>query len=140
MKKSLNKPLPRSVNKFYNFYKGKDENKYFFYLPCIGISPKKNLHWGMTVRSIFFAWGKWFIQFNICETVSDTSLELTKEYYEVLKKCLASSNMNITDGQGAMNFLRNNLHIVQILRNADTEHAYVKKIVASYFQNQPFIS
>jgi hypothetical protein len=65
MKKSFNKPVGKSTTKFYNVYKGKNENKYFFYLPCIGVSPTKNLHWGMKVRSIFLAWGNWFIQYNI---------------------------------------------------------------------------
>ncbi len=139
MKKSLNKPMGKSTTKFYNFYKGKNENKYFFYLPCIGVSPRKNLHWGMTVRSIFFAWGNWFIQYNICEVVSDTNMELTKEGYENLKKSLQSSGMVINDLQGAMVFIKNNLHIVQILRNSNTEHPYVKKVLATYFQNQPFI-
>jgi hypothetical protein len=108
-------------------------------LPCIGVSPTKNLHWGMKVRSIFLAWGNWFIQYNICEVVSDTNLELTKEGYENLKKSLQSSGMVINDLQGAMNFIKNNIHIVQILRNSNTEHPYVKKVLATYFHNQPFI-
>jgi hypothetical protein len=139
MKKSFNKPVGKSTTKFYNVYKGKNENKYFFYLPCIGVSPTKNLHWGMKVRSIFLAWGNWFIQYNICEVVSDTNLELTKEGYENLKKSLQSSGMVINDLQGAMNFIKNNIHIVQILRNSNTEHPYVKKVLATYFHNQPFI-
>lgn len=139
MKKSLNKPLGQNSKKFYNVYKGENENKYFFYLPCIGVSPRKNLHWGMTVRSIFFAWGSWFIQYNICETVSDTSIELTKDCYENLKKCLLASGMKINDLQGAMNFIKSNIYVVQILRNSNTDHPYVRKILATYFQNQPFI-
>lgn len=139
MKKSLNKPIGKTARKFYNFYKGKNESKYFFYLPCIGISPKKNLHWGMTVRSVFFAWGTWFIQYNICRVVSDTSLELTKDCYEDLKQCLQSSGMKINDLQSAMTFIKNNIYIVQILRNSNMQHPYVKKVLATYFQNQPFI-
>lgn len=140
MKKTTNKPMPNGSKKFYNVYKGKNDSKYFFVLPCIGISPTKNLHWDMKVQSIFFAWGKWFIQFNIYEVVSDTSLELTKEHYESLKRALKFSNMSINDLQGAMNFIKNNTYIVQILRNSNIEHPYVKKILASYFQNQSFIS
>lgn len=139
MKKSLNKPIGKSTKKFYNLYKGKNENKYFFYLPCIGVSPKKNLHWGMTIRSVFFAWGSWFVQYNICEVVSDTSLEFTKECYEDLKRALKAVGMTINDLQSAMAFIKNNIYIVQIIRNSNADHPYVKKVLATYFQNQPFI-
>ncbi len=140
MIKSTNKPIKNSSKKFYNVYKGKNENKYFFYLPCIGVSPRKNLHWDMTVKSIFLAWGSRFIQYNIYEVVSDTSLELSKENYEALKKALKFSNMAITDAQAAMAFIKNNIYIVQVLRNSNVEHPYVKKVLATYFQNQPFIN
>lgn len=136
----MNKPVPLANKKFYNTYKGKNENKYFFVLPCITISPKKNLNWDMTMKSYFFAWGYKFIQFNVCEIVSDTSQELTKEYFELLKKSLKDSGLIISDMQAALSFIKNNIYIVSILRNSNISHPYVKKILVSYFQNQSFVT
>jgi len=138
MKISSNKFFFEDTNKFLNFYKGKNENKYFFLLPCISISSEKISNWTIKIRSIFLAWGYWFVQFNICETISDTSLEFTREYYEKLCRCLAASNITITNMQEAVDFIRNNIYIVQILKNSNVEHPYVKKILASFFYNQPF--
>jgi hypothetical protein len=140
MKKSLNKPMPGNSKKFYNVYQGKNENNYYFFFPCIGVSQTKNLHWDMTVKSYFFAFAKWFIQYNVYEVVGDNSTELSKDCYESLKKSLKFSNMNITDIKEAMVFIKNNIYIVQILRNSNLDHPYVKKILASLFQGQSFIS
>ncbi|NCQ50344.1 hypothetical protein GW796_00300 [archaeon] len=140
MKKSVNKSFLGNSKKFYNVYKGKNSGRYFFLFPCIGISQKKNLHWDMTIKSYFFAWGYSFIQYNVCEVVGDASLELTKENFESLKKLLKSSNITIVDLPVSLKFIKNNMHIVQLLKNSNLEHPYVKKIIYGYFQNQPFTS
>lgn len=137
MKKSANKPFGK--NKFFNIYKGKKENSYFFILPCVSISPKKNLHWDMTIFSIFLAWGNYFIQFNICEIVKDTNTEVYKENMVGLIKVLKTANLMISDMQAALEFLQKNPYLVNIIKNANLEHPYVKNLLISQIQQQNFI-
>lgn len=140
MKKSINKQVKSNNKKFYNVYKGKNESNYFFVLPCISISPKKTLNWDMTIKSYFFAWFRSFIQYNVCEIISDDSNELTKELFENLTKILKDNGIVINDTNLALAYIKNNIYIVKILRNSNIKHHYVNKILSSYFQNQNFVS
>lgn len=138
MKKSFNKSMKNSA-KFYNWHKGKGEHKYYFILPTFGISPKKNLHWDIVVKSYFFGFLSWFIQFNVYEIVSNNSKELTKETFERLKYVLKNNGLMIDNLQECLAFLKNNIYIVQIVKNAHPNHPYVVKIIGSIFQNQSFV-
>ena len=140
MKSTQNKYYSKNNKKFINWIKGKSENKYFFVLPSIVISPKRNLHWDMTIKSIFFGIGRFYMQCNMCEIVKDNSLELTKEFYEKLLQGLKLCSLKVNDTTSCLEFLKNNIFIIQILRNSSIEHPYVRKVLQSYFTNQPFIS
>lgn len=141
MKISNNKPLPFGKNKFYNVIKGKKENGYTFYLPTFCISPKKNLNWDMSIFSIFFAVGKYFYQFNICEVIRDTSTEVCKEDMLKLIAFLKSENLSIigTQMQEALTFLKKNKHIVTLIKNSELKHPYISTVILSSFEHQPFI-
>lgn len=131
MKKTVNKTL--SSSKFYNSYKGKGEQQYFFLIPTIGISSKKNLHWDITIKSYFFGWLNWFVQYNVYEVIGDSSLELSKENFELLKKILRQHGLLISNKQDCLTFIKDNIYIVQILKNTNPEHPYVSKIINQFF-------
>lgn len=137
MKKTENKKLGK--NKFYNIYKGKKESGFFFVLPTISISPKKILNWDISVYSIFLAIGKYFVQFNICEIVKDTNTEVFKENMVALLGILRSNSLKVNDMPACIEFLNKNQHIILIIKNSNVSHPYVRNIVSSYFNNQPFI-
>lgn len=137
MKTSKNYNLGK--NKFFNIAKGKKENKFFFFLPSIVISPKHFLYWDTVMFSVFFVWGSYFIQFNICEIVKNTSTEVFKETMSSLVNLLKLSNLEIKDGNAALNFLNKNPYVTQVLKNANLEHSYVKIILTGVFQTQAFI-
>ena len=137
MKTSKNYNLGK--NKFFNIAKGKKENKFFFCLPSVVISPKHFLYWDTVMFSVFIVWGSYFIQFNICEIVKNTSTEVFKETMSSLVKFLKASNLEIKDGNAALGFLNKNPHVTQVLKNANLEHPYVKTILSGAFQSQPFI-
>lgn len=137
MKISKNYSLGK--NKFFNIAKGQKENKFFFCLPSIVISPKHFLYWDTVMFSIFIVWGSYFIQFNICEIVKNTSTEVFKETLTSLIKFLKSSNLEIKDGNATLNFLNKNPHVTQVFKNANLSHPYVKTMLIGIFQSQPFI-
>jgi hypothetical protein len=138
MKKSENKNFGK--NKFYNIYKGKKENGYFFWFPSISTSPKKMLNWDISVFSIFLAWGKYFFQINMCEIIKDTSSEVFRDNMVSLISILKSYNLKIDDVSRALEYLNKNQFIVLLLKNSQTSHPYVKQVIHSYIYNQPFIS
>ncbi len=138
MKKTVNTHT-KNKTKFYNRYIGKGDHKFFFALPCIGISPKKNLHWDMTIKSYFFGFMYWFFQLNVYEIMSDNTKDLSKENFEKLKKILRQAGLTISNLQDCLIFIKNNIFIVHILKNTHQEHPYVVKILSGVFQNQPFI-
>lgn len=137
MIKSQNYPLGK--NKFYNIQRGKKDNHFFFILPSIIISPKKFLHWDVMMFSIFIAWGSFFVQFNIFEIVKDTNTEVFKENMANLLSILKSSGYTIADMQAALDYLNKNTYLIQVIKNANLEHPYIKNLILSFFQSQPFI-
>lgn len=137
MKKTINKNI--SSTKFYNIYKSKGEQQYFFVLPTIGTSPKKNLHWDITIKSYFFGFLNWFIQYNVYEVIGDSSTDLSKENFEKLKKILRQQGLIISNMQDCLTFIRDNIYIVQVLKNTNHEHPYVSKILSQFFMNQSFV-
>lgn len=140
MKTTQNKYSQKNSLKFTNWIKGKNDNKYFFLLPTITISPKKNLHWDMTIKSTFFGFGHYYVQRNVCEIVKDTSTEFTKEVYEKLLQGLNLSKLSIKDTKLCLEYMKTLPFITQVLRNSSIEHPYVRKLLYMYFHNQPFVS
>lgn len=137
MKKSKNYTLGK--NKFFNIQKGKKKNHFFFFLPTIMASPKKLLHWDLIMFSIFLGWGNFFIQFNIFEVVKDTNTEVYKENMSTLMVFLKNNGLGINDMQAALEFLNKNNYIVQLIKNANLDHPYIKSIFLQTFQGLPFI-
>ena len=137
MKTSKNYNL--GTNKFFNIVKGAKDNKFIFCFPSLIISPKHYLYWDTVMFSIFFVWGKYFIQFNICEIVKNTSTEVFKETLISLTSFLKTCNLEIIDKTAILNYLNKNPYITQVIKNANLEHPYVKTILTGTFQNQPFI-
>lgn len=139
MNKSFNKPM-KEKTKFYNWYKGKGEHKYYFVIPTIGISPKKNLNWDISIQSYFFGFLSWFIQFNVYEIISNTSTDLTKQNFDVLRFILKNNGLMVSNIQECLQFLKANNYIVQILKNAPPAHPYLNRIIGGVFQNQTFVA
>lgn len=137
MKKSKNHSLGKT--KFFNFYRGKQENNFFFILPTIIVSPKRILNWDMVLSSIFLSWGRSYIQFNICEVVKDTSTEVHKEHIANLMAILKTGNLSITDLPPVLEYINKNPHIINILKNANLNHPYVRTVLIGYFNNLPFV-
>lgn len=138
MSKSQNKTI--SKNKFYNVQKGKYNEDYFFILPTITISPKKLLHWDMKMFTIFLAWGKFYYQINVFEIIKNTNTEVFKENMLTLLNFLKSNKMTINDIPSALDYLNKNNYLVQILKNSDLTHPYIKALLLSIFQHLSFIS
>lgn len=139
MKISNNKPLPFGKNKFYNIIKGKKDNGYTFYLPTFCISPKKNLNWDMSLFSIFFAVGKYFYQFNICEVIRDTSTDVCKEDMLKLINYLKTEKLSIHNLQDALSFFKKNKYLVTIIKNSELKHPYTNTVLLSALEHQSFI-
>lgn len=137
MKKSRNYTLGK--NKFFNIQKGRKENQFFFFLPTIMSSPKKLLHWDLIMFSIFLGWGNFFIQFNIFEVVKDTNTEVYKENMSTLMVFLKNNGLGINDMQAALEFLNKNNYIVQLIKNSNLEHPYIKAVFLQTLQGLPFI-
>jgi hypothetical protein len=137
MIKSKNKTLNK--NKFYNIQKGKYLD-FLFILPTISISPKKLLHWDMKMYSIFLAWGRFYYQINIFEIIKNSNTEVFKENMVTLLNFLKSNKLTINDIPGALDYLNKNNYIVQLLKNSDLSHPYIKSLLVSIFQNLSFIS
>lgn len=138
MSKSKNKSL--SKNKFYNIQKGKYSEDYFFILPTIGLSPKKLLHWDMKMFTIFLAWGRYYLQINIFEIIKNTNTEVFKENMVTLLNFLKSNKLTINDIPSALDYLNKNNYLVQLLKNSDLKHPYIKTLLLSIFQNLSFVS
>lgn len=139
MKTTQNK-FNSDKTRFTNWIKGKADNNYLYVFPTIVISPKKNLHWDMTIKSVFFGFWKYYAQYNVCEIVKDNSVEFTKEIYEKLLAGLKLANLKVNDTKSCLEFMKNAQFITQILRNSNIEHPYVRKVLFIYFSQQPFIS
>lgn len=141
MNTSKNKPLPFAKNKFFNISKGKKENGYTFIFPTICISPKKNLHWGMSLFSIYLGFSKYFLQFNICEITRDNNTVILKEDAANILNMLKENSLGVDPEKMAdfFNFIKNNKHIITISKNSDLQHPYIQIILISYIQNQDFI-
>ena len=140
MKISNNKPLPFGKNKFYNIFKGKKENGYTFYLPTFCISPKKNLNWDMSIFSLFFAIGKYYYQFNVCEIIRDNSSEICKEDMLKLIDFLKSENLTIENVPECLSFLKKNKYLITLIKNSELKHPYLSVVLLSALQNQDFIA
>lgn len=140
MKISNNKPLPFGKNKFYNIIKGRKENGYTFYLPTFCISPKKNLTWDMSIFSLFFAIGRYYYQFNICEVIRDNNSEICKEDMIKLISFLKSENLTIENVPDALSYLKKNKYLVTIIKNSELKHPYLSIVLLSALQNQSFIA
>lgn len=142
MIQSSNKSLGK--NKYYNTQKGKKDNHFFFILPSILISPKKFLNWDTIMFSIFLGWGRYYIQYNIFETVKNTSTEVLKSDMVSLLNVLKTDNLFIINDTNSMNnvilHLQKNPYLINILKNANLSHPYSQKIINSYFKDLPFVS
>lgn len=136
MRTSPNKKLGK--NKFYNYIRGKNE-KFSFWLPTIMVSSKHFLSWDTLMFSVFFAWGKNFIQFNICEVIQNTDTAVYKETLHTLVEALKETSIEISDGSEAVNFLKKNTHIVLVLKNGNIHHHYIQNLLYNALSNQPFI-
>lgn len=141
MKQSANKKLGK--NKYYNSQRGKKEDDFFFILPSLFISPKKIIYWDTEMFSVFLGWGKYFIQYNIFNTIQKTDVAINKDtvikIFNILKKenfYLNTETHNIKD---LISFLENNNYIIKIINNANLEHHYVKTVIINSLKNQPFI-
>lgn len=137
---SSNKKIPFSKNKFYNIIKGKKNNGYFFIFPAICISPTKNLSWDITLFSIFFSWGKYFFQFNICKIIRDNREDILKEDILKIINMLKLHKLGISDMSEMLAFIKKNKHIITIAKNSDLSHPYIQNVMLSNFQNQSFIT
>lgn len=140
MKISNNKPLPFGKNKFYNIIKGKKDNGYTFYLPTFCISPKKNLNWDMSLFSLFFAVGKYYYQFNVCEVIRDNNPEICKEDMLKLIDFLKKEKLIIENMQDALSFLKKNKYLVTLIKNSDLKHPYLSSVILGAINNQKFIT
>lgn len=137
MKKSRNRTIGKK--KFYNIQRGKKENSFFFFLPTIMLSPKKFLHWDLIMFSVFLGWGNFYLQFNLFEIVKDTNNEVFKENMASLVAFLKDNGYGITDMQAALEFLNKNTHLVQLIKNSNINHPYIKMVFINSLQNLPFI-
>lgn len=147
MKQSRNKPLPFFKGKYYNTQIGEKKNHFVFYLPSIIKSPKVFLSWDIMMFSVFLGFGRKFIQFNIFETIKNTSNNFSRQDLEKLLKILRSENLDIVlDKAHEHNlrdltlFLEKNSYILILLKNANEEHPYIRTILASYFKDQSFVT
>lgn len=131
--KTLNK------NKFYNVQKGKYKNDFFFILPTISISPNKLLHWDMKMFTIFFAWGKYYYQVNVFEIIKNTNTEIFKDNIVTLLGFLKSNKLIINDIPTALDYLNKNNYLVQLIKNSDLKHPYIKALLLNIFQNLSFV-
>lgn len=141
MRQSKNKPLGK--NKYYNIQKGKKENGLFFLLPSIVISPKKMSHWHISMSSIFFGIGKYYLQYNIFETVKDINTQVRKEDMVNLLQVLKTENFGFTQDENsvkrALLFLSQNPSLVTLLKNANLKHDYNKKIIIDFVKDSDFV-
>lgn len=137
MTKSINKNINK--NKFYNVQKGKDKEDFLFVLPTISISPKKLLHWDMKMFTIFFAWGKYYYQINIFEIIKNTSTEVFKEDIITLLNFLKANKLTVNDVPTVLDYLNKNNYLVQIIKNSDLKHHYIKALMLNIFRNLPFV-
>ena len=137
MKKSKNYKIGK--NKFFNIIRGKKENDYFFIFPTIIKSDKTQLSWDSIITSWFLAWGKYYIQFNFNEIIKDTNVDVYKNTMQSLITCLRDVGLEITNGPQTLEFLNKNSYLTQIIKNANLNHPYIKKILFSYFNGQSFI-
>ncbi len=130
-----------SKNKYYNINKGVQD--YLFLLPSISLSSKRNFQWDMTVFSIFIAWGKFFIQINIYEIIKDIDSKMTKENMQKLIGVLKSAQLTINpdpeEMKKAIEFINKNPYIMQIIKNGNLSHHYVRTILVQNFYHQSFI-
>lgn len=138
MSKTKNKSVNK--NKFYNVQKGKHADDFFFVLPTISISPKKLLHWDMKMFTVFFAWGRFYYQINVFEIIKNTNTEVFKDNMVTLLNFLKANKLTITDIPTALDYLNKNNYLVQLLKNSDLKHPYVKALLLSIFQNLSFVT
>ena len=137
MIKTKNKDL--NQNKFYNIQKGKQADDFFFILPTISISPKRLLHWDMKMFTIFIAWGKYYYQINVFEIIKNSNTEVFKDNMVVLLNFLKANKLTINDIPTALDYLNKNNYLVQLIKNSDLKHPYVKALMLSIFQNVSFV-
>ena len=137
MIKTKNKDLNK--NKFYNIQKGKQADDFFFILPTISISPKRLLHWDMKMFTIFIAWGKYYYQINVFEIIKNSNTEVFKDNMVVLLNFLKTNKLTINDIPTALDYLNKNNYLVQLIKNSDLKHPYVKALMLSIFQNVSFV-
>jgi hypothetical protein len=141
MIQSHNKSLGK--NKYYNTQIGKKDNSFFFLLPSIVISSKRFLHWDIMMFSIFIGLGRYYIQFNIFETVKNTSIEILKQDIVALLAVLKTDNLILISDNNSINlvidYLNKNTFLILLLKNANLQHNYINKIIIAYFKEQPFI-
>lgn len=141
MRQSENKSLGKK--KHYNIQRGKKDNHFFFVFPGIVISPKKFLHWDIMMFSIFLGWGRYFIQFNIFETVKDTSTAIMKPDMINLLGFLRSKGLTfLTDPKNTnmvLEYLNKNPYLITLIKNSNLHHPYISHVILSHFEHQPFI-
>jgi hypothetical protein len=137
---SKNKPWPFGKNKFYNTSKGKKEYGYNFLFPTICTSSPKNLNWDMSLSTIFFGWGRYYLQINICEITRDNSDDVLKEDALKIITMIKECNLVVDDMPAYINFLKKNKYIVSIAKNSSLKHPYIRSVILSSIQQQPFIS
>ena len=137
MRQSKNKALGK--NKYYNIQKGKKENGLFFLFPSVVISPKKMSHWHIRMFSIFFGIGKYYLQYNIFETVKDINTQVRKEDMMSLLQVLKTEGLGFSQDENsvkrALVFLSQNPYLVTILKNANLKHDYIRKIIINFVKD-----
>lgn len=142
MKQSINKKLTK--NKYYTYQSGKKEDGFFFILPSIFISPKKISDWETEMFSIFFGWGKYFIQYNIFKIIQNSNTEINREVVSKIFNILKENGLQLNQSQYNMKdlllFLEENPYIIKIINNANIQHHYIKSIIINIFKSQAFIT
>ena len=141
MRQSKNKPFGKS--KYYNTQRGKKEDGFFFVFPSMIISPKKFLHWDVEMFSVFLGWGRYYLQYNVFDTVRDTNTQVRKQDMLSLLQILKTDNWYLTQEDNsvkeALTFLNEHQHLILLLKNANLNHPYVKNIIINQLKEQPFL-
>ena len=129
-------------NKFYNVQKGKYEDDFFFILPTISISPKRLLNWETRIFTVFLAWGRYYYQINKFEIIRNTNTDVFKDNMVTLLGFLKSNKLTIgaEDIPVALDYLNKNNYLVQLLKNSDLQHPYIKALLLSIFSNLSFVN
>jgi len=124
--------------KFFNFSKGRNKD-HFFLFPSLIFTHEKRISWDLVKGSVTLAFLVWYFQINIFNIVQNSSKEIFKQDVASIIKILKDSKYAIKDMNLLIKFLQDNIYLVQLVKNINIEHPYVKKVILYYFKNCDFI-